>query len=207
MVLALVAGYWLWSEGWIRLERPRTRSERAAVDTATWQPLSPAGAARARTAIEGLGQRSGPVFANIRAGDLAAFVFDSLSRQFPPSAENLEAAVIGDQLHVRGTLRLSDLGGTQALGPLASMLGEREPVQFGGTLEMLGTGLAQYRVRLLKVREFSIPPRAIPRLLRNAGGKSRPQGLADDALPLVVPRYIGDVRIGDGRVTVYKVQR
>ena len=206
-MLVVALAYWLYQQGWLRIQRPSPRvTSTAAADTA-WEPLTPEGATRARQAIERLGQRSGPVFANLRPGELAAFVFDSLSKQFPPSAENLEAAVVGEQLHVRGTLNLADLGGTQALGPLAGMLGDRERVQFGGTLAMLGTGLAQYHVQLLKLREFSVPERLIPRLLRNINRGARPEGLAEDALPLVVPRYISDVRIGEGRVTVYKAQR
>jgi hypothetical protein len=208
LVLVIAVAYWLYEEGWIRVQRPPRGGATAAAPADTvWEPLTPEGAARARQTIERLGQRSGPVFASLAAGDLAAFVFDSLSRQFPPSAENLEAAVVGEQLHVRGTLSLADLGGRQALGPLTGMLGDREPVHFGGTLDVLGTGLAQYHVQLLKVREFRLPQGAIPRLLRNVNRGARPEGLADDALPLVVPRYIGDVRVGEGRVTVYKVQR
>jgi hypothetical protein len=208
LVLAIAAAYWLYQEGWIRFERPARRAGSSAAPSDTvWQPLTAEGATRARQAIERLGQRSGPVFANLSPGDLAAYVFDSLSRQFPPSAEDLEAAVVGEQLHVRGTLSLADLGGTETLGPLAGMLGDRERVQFGGRLDLLGTGLAQYHVQLLKVRDFKVPERVIPRLLRNVNRGARPDGLAEDALPLSVPRYIGDVRIGDGKVTVYKVQR
>ena len=40
----------------------------------------------------------------------------------------------------------------------------------------------------------------MPEMRRGA----RPEGVTDDALPLVVPSYIGDVRIGQGKVTLYK---
>jgi len=34
----------------------------------------------------------------------------------------------------------------------------------------------------------------------------RPAGLAPDGLPLVTPTYIGDVRVANGRITLYKGQ-
>ena len=44
----------------------------------------------------------------------------------------------------------------------------------------------------------------IPRVLRQTERGSRPDGLSEDGLPIVVPRYLGDVRIANGRVTLYK---
>ena len=43
----------------------------------------------------------------------------------------LQAAVIDDRLHVRALVKISDFG-SGSLGPLAAMLGDREPVEFGG---------------------------------------------------------------------------
>lgn len=176
----------------------------AASSTVVWEPLTPAGATRAREAIQKLSARSGPVFTNVHPGDLAAYVFEELSKQLPPSAQNPAASISGDRLDVRANIKLSDFGGPKALGPFGNMLGDRESVQFGGTLDVVRPGLAQYHVTSLKLRELSIPPKLIPRLLRNIERGSRPDGLADDALPLTIPAYIGDVRVANGRVTLYK---
>jgi hypothetical protein len=105
---------------------------------------------------------------------------------------------------VRALVRVSDFGGTGVLGPLAAMLGDQEPVEFGGTLELVRPGLAQYRVRVLRLRELNIPQRMIPRLLQRIARGARPPGLAEDGLPLEVPPFIADVRIGQERVTLYK---
>jgi hypothetical protein len=188
---------------WLYYERPR----RAAEVTSTapvWEPLTPEGAERARTAVQLLSRPTGPVFTNIGGADLAAYVLDELSKQLPPSAEQLEAAVIDDRLHVRAQVKISDFGGAGTLGPLAGMLGDREPVEFGGTLDLVRPGLAQYRVKVLRLRELSVPSRMIPRLLQRVGRGARPPGLAADGLPLEVPPFIADVRIGQGRVTLYK---
>lgn len=187
---------------WMYLERPRREAEMATAPV--WEALTPEGAERARASVQLLSRSSGPVFTNIGGADLASYIFDELSKQLPPSSQNLEAAVIDDRLHVRALVKLSDFGGSGALGPLASMLGDREPVEFGGTLDLVRPGLAQYRVKVLRLRELSVPSRMIPRLLQRVARGSRPPGLADDGLPLEVPAFVADVRIGQGRVTLYK---
>jgi hypothetical protein len=192
---------------WLYLERPRQTTE-AGTAAPVWEPLTPEGAERARGAVQRLSRPAGSVFTNVGGADLAAYIFDELSKQLPPSAQQLEAAVIDDRLHVRALVNISDFGGAGALGPLAAMLGDREPVEFGGTLELVRPGLAQYRVKVLRLRELSVPSRMIPRLLQRISRGSRPPGLAEDGLPLEVPTFIADVRIGQGRVTLYKsVQR
>ena len=187
---------------WMYLEGPRREAEMAAAPA--WEALTPEGAERARASVQLLSRSTGPVFTNIGGADLASYIFDELSKQLPPSSQNLEAAVIDDRLHVRALVKLSDFGGSGALGPLASMLGDREPVEFGGTLDLVRPGLAQYRVKVLRLRELSVPSRMIPRLLQRVARGSRPPGLADDGLPLEVPAFVADVRIGQGRVTLYK---
>jgi len=188
---------------WLYLERPRRDAETSST-APVWERLTPEGAERGRAAVQLLSRPSGPVFTNTRGADLAAYIFDELSKQLPPSAQELEAAVIDDRLHVRALVNISDFGGSGTLGPLAAMLSDREPVEFGGTLELVRPGLAQYRVKVLRLRELSVPSRMIPRLLQRVARGSRPPGLAEDGLPLEVPAFIADVRIGQERVTLYR---
>ena len=169
-----------------------------------WEPVTPEGAERARAAITSLAAKSGPVYANVRPGDLASHIFVALRRQLPKSAQNVEATVIGDRMYVRASVALSDFGGTSVLGPLAALMSDREVMMFGGTFDVLRPGLAQFRVQELKLRELSIPPRMIPKLVQRIGRGARPEGVAPDALPLEVPEHIGDTRVGQGRVTLYK---
>jgi hypothetical protein len=173
----------------------------------TWQPATPAGAARARAVVDGLASRNGPVYGNVEPGDLIAFVFQQLSHQLPPSARDVEAMVSGDQLLVRASVNPSDLGDLSALGPLANMLGDREQVQFGGTLDIVKLGLAEYHVLSFSIHDFSIPHAMLPRLIKSYSKGARPAGVADDALPLITPVHIGDVRIKNSQITLYKVVR
>ncbi|GAC1647089.1 MAG: hypothetical protein NVS4B3_00580 [Gemmatimonadaceae bacterium] len=200
LVIGFVAG-WLLRDviPWGRVGLPHaTHSE------SVWQPITSSGAARTKAALDRLGQPRGPLFENLRAGDVASYVFSQLARQLPPSIDSVEAAAIGTRLYVRGIVRPTELGVTSALGPLAGILGERERAQFGGQFRILRPGLAEFRVEEIKVHEFALPTPLIPRVLQRSERGSRPQGLDEDALPLLVPPFIGDVRVSGNRVTLYK---
>src|SRR5688572_14444627 len=200
VILAAAAGWML--RGRIGLDRSPAV---VAGDTAVvWEPITTEGADRARRSIEELGLRASPVFVSIRPGDVSSYIFVALARQLPPSAENIEAAVIGDRLHVRANVKLTDFGGAGALGPLAGFLGERETMQLGGYFHVIRPGLAEFRVTELHLGAFNVPANLIPRLIRGFSKGARPEGVADDGLPLVVPPYLADVRIANGRVVLYR---
>jgi len=171
-----------------------------------WQRVSTDGGNRARTALRRLESRSGPAFVNVLPADLAAYILQELSHTLPASADSIEAAAIGDRLFVRTTLRTSDLGVKDALGPMGALLGDREPVQMGGVLRIIRPGLGEFQVKEFRIREFAVPRALIPRLIRQITRGTRPPELAPDGLPLQTPAYIGDVRVSDGRITLYKAQ-
>jgi hypothetical protein len=202
LVICIAVVAWLTSDRWLpRITgRPSARTEAGPV----WEPITAQGAERTRQMLARLSQPAGPVFGNLSGGDVASYVYQALSKQLPPSADSVEAAVIGDRLYIRASVRLQDLGGSSSLGPLAGMLGEREQMQFGGTFHIVRPQLAEYQVKDIKVRDLSLPQGIIPRVLRQNERGSRPEGLSPDGLPLVVPKYLGDVRIANGRVTLYK---
>jgi hypothetical protein len=203
LVLVLLAA----AAGWFLRDRFNFRDRNTAIggDTAVvWEPITTEGAERARKAIEDLGARAAPVFASLRPGEVSSYIFVALARQLPPSAEKIESAVIGDRLHVRASVRPSDFGGAGALGPLAGFLGERETMQLGGYFHVIRPGLAEFRVTELRLGNFAVPTNLIPRLIRSFSKGARPEGVADDGLPLLVPQYLADVRIAAGRVVLYR---
>jgi hypothetical protein len=65
-------------------------------------------------------------------------------------------------------------------------------------------GLSEFQVREIKLRDFKVPPGAVPRLLQQIEHGARPEGVAPDAIPVTTPTSLGDVRIANGRVTLYK---
>ena len=90
------------------------------------------------------------------------------------------------------------------LGPLGSLLNSRERISIGGSFRVVRPGLSEFQVREVKLRDFKIPTGAIPQLLKAMSRGARPEGIAPDALPVPTPKTLGDVRIANRKVTLYK---
>ena len=204
VVVLLAVGAWFTRDLWMSKLRRTPRSDAADVAAPTWQPLTVEGARRARTTLQRLQSRSGPVFANVAAGDLAAYIMQELSNTLPSSADSIQAAAIGDRIFLRAVIRTSDLGDKAALGPVAMLLGDRAPVQLGGVIRILRPGLGEFQVKELRLNDFPLPQALIPRLIRQISRGERPAGMSPDGLPLLTPDYIADVRVSNGKITLYK---
>jgi hypothetical protein len=201
LVLVIAIAAWLTRDKWMqRVTGHATLTASGPV----WEPLTPQGAERTRQLLTRLSRPTGPVFGNVSGGEVASYVYQSLAKQLPPSADSIQAAVIGDRLYIRASVLLKDFGGSSSLGPLATMLGDRERMEFGGTFHVVRPELAEFQVKDIKIRDLSLPTAMIPRLLRQSERGSRPEGLSPDGLPIVIPPYLGDVRIANGKVTLYK---
>jgi hypothetical protein len=160
---------------------------------------------RGQEAVASLGQRSGPVFANLTGSEAASYIFLAASKQsLPPSAQNVSAAVLGDRLYVKANVVLNELGGRKVLGPLASLLSDRDSVQLGGTMNVIRPGLGQFVVQDVKLGSLSVPSPLVPRLVQEIRRGAIPDGVAQNGFPMPLPNYISDIRISNGRITIYK---
>lgn len=206
LILIILACAWYW---YARVDH---RSGTAittgtATSTSGWQPLTAADAERGRAAVQSLGRQSGPVFANLTPAEAASYIFTVVAKQMPPSAQNAQAAIIGDRLYVRSDVDLKDFGGSKALGPIGLLLGDRDSVRFGGTINMLHPGLGEFLVQEIKLGRVDVPDALIPRLLTQMNRGKKVEGISRNGLPMVMPTYISDVRISDGKITLYKSVR
>lgn len=172
-----------------------------------WEPVTPAGAERGRMALESLAGNTGPSFVSISAGDIASYIFFSAANRLPPSTHDLQAAVIGEEVAVRGVVPLRELGAARVLGPLASLVGESDTVFFSGELSVMQPEVGQYRVTELRLQQFRVPAGLIPRMLRGIDRNDRPAGVSPDALALPLPPHITDIRVSDGVVTLSRSAR
>lgn len=198
-VVALAA--WITRDRWLRFipgRHPTEATERL------WQPLSPEAAARGRKAIDGLSAKSGPVFANLTAAEIASYIFEKAGASLPAASDSAEAAVIGDELFVRAVVPMKDIARSGALGPLGGLLNDHERLSLGGSFHVIRPGLSEFRLRDVKLREFSVPSAAIPRLVRQIDHGERPEGLSSDGIAVRTPAALADVRIANHRVTLYK---
>lgn len=201
MLVCLAIGAWLTRDRWMSKITGRPVVTSAGPQ---WEPLTPTAGAAGKRKLDDLAKPSGPVFTNLSASEVASYVFQTVARTIPESADSAEAAVIGDALYVRAVVPVRDIAGTGVLGPLAGLLNDRERLQLGGAFRVIRPGLSEFEVREIKLRDFKVPTGAIPRLLQQLSHGNRPEGVAPNALAVTTPRSLADVRIANGRVTVYK---
>ncbi|MDF1504288.1 hypothetical protein [Roseisolibacter sp. H3M3-2] len=203
-MLLLAGALWYFQDLWWPRARRAVGPEPAVVaaaDSNGWESLTQDRATRGERAVRALAARSGPVYVNLRAGELVSYAFLSLADAPPLPLDDAQAAVVGDRVYVRSVVSLRDLGG--ALGAAGALLPERDTLRLGGQFEVIRPGLAQFRVAEVRVGELPVPAAVVPRLLRTAGVRS-PAGVAPDAIGFQIPQYIGDVRVARGRITLYK---
>ena len=200
LAVVLVCGFLLRGL-WLPTLRGKPRVE--AATAGTWQPLTTEGGQRAQRVIAQLSQQGGPASVSVTPGELAAYVVQQLSATLPESADSIQAAAFADRLCVRASVKTGDIADKKTLGPLAMMLGDREPVQMCGVVRIHSPGKGELQVKEFKIRELSIPHPAIPRIIKQMAPRDR-EGLADDGLPLATPPYVGEVRVSNGQVIISK---
>lgn len=204
VVLALLAVVgWFTRDRWMGLVRDRDGETATTAADGGWQLVTVEAGRRGRAAVETLAQPTGPAFTSVTAAELAGYAVDQIAVQLP-SADSIEASVQGDRLALRAIVRPRELGGSSMIGPLAGMLGERERMKLVGTLRIVRPGLGEFDVKEASLKDFKIPPGMLPRIMTRITRGRRPEGVAPSALPLRVPAHVGDVRVSNGRVTLYK---
>lgn len=177
---------------------------RPSADTG-WVSLSFPASERGRRAVARLAQAKGPSFVTLSAGEFAGALLDSLASQLPASADSLQVRAEGSEFQVRASVRLGDVGGRAVLGPLASMVGDRERLTLGGALEPTAVaGVAQFRLTRVKVGDFAVPGAVVPRLVKALKRKSTAPGVELSALQVHLPAGVADIRVAQGKVTLYR---
>jgi hypothetical protein len=197
LIVCIGVGAWVTRAMWL----PASFREHPPVAANMWQPISQAGAARTRAALDKLSQPRGPVYQSISAGDVASLAFAETIGQ-KGQVDSVEARISGAAMLIRGQVTTGNL--RDKLGPLAGIMKERETVELVGTFNMLQPGIGEFVVNRAMIGQVTLPAGMVPRLVREIDKHPRPEGVADNALPLQVPTYVSDIRIANGKVTVYK---
>ena len=182
---------------------PHTEATRTTADPEGWVPLTEAGAARTREALKTLSGPRGPVFVTLSGSDVASYVFLQIVKQMPASTDSFAAKVDQDNIRLRARMKTRELG-TSVAGVLGALLGDRERVEMGGALRVIGKGVAEFRVNTVKIHDVSLPNAMVTRLVRPLAKAPRPAGLDDNGLPIAIPSYVGDLRVSNGKITLYK---
>lgn len=169
-----------------------------------WATVTP-GTEAPPAVLAALKRKDGPAFVSLGAGDLAALAGSGLRKQLPASVSDLQVALEGNQLLARAVVDVSELAGDGTLGSLlGTALSGRDTVRLAGTVEPLRTGVAQVHIVGLRLKGIDVPPPFIPTFLKTLRRGPRVEGLAADALMLPLPTSVADVRVANGKLTLYK---
>ena len=151
-----------------------------------------------------LARSDGPAMVTFAPGEVAAFITDAVARQLPASARGMAVAVVDSIIYVRADVSLREFGADRVLGDLAGFIDRRDTVIVGGTFDLVEPGLGQLRVREVVIGELSLPRPLVSRLIAAARRRAQSDAVALDAYPVRLPTYVGDVRVRQGRITVYR---
>jgi hypothetical protein len=203
MVVVLAVGGWDTQSWWY----PRVRALVVATPPAesiVWTPITSDAAAAGTRAAERLAAKNGPVYASLTPAEFVAWQLTPAMKILGSAAAKPEASVQGEELLVRASVAVTELGDPRSLGPLGSMLDGRQPVLVGGRLSMLKPGLLGMQVTQMTVNELRLPSALIGRIVRRISVKQRTDSLAPDVIAIPVPEAVADVRITRGKIVLYK---
>lgn len=201
LFILLVAGVlaFLTRERWL----PRVLGKAEAPPVA-WEVVNATGSKQAADDLASLQQKAGPAYVTVSAAELASLMVESAGHRLPAALDSVEAAIVDETIHVRALVKLDDIRGLDALGPLSGLLDKQERIEFTGTMGVIRPGLGEFRVASVRVADLSLPRAAIPRLLARLDASVRPEGVAPEGIAITIPDYIGDVRVARGQVTLYR---
>lgn len=200
-VLAIVAVVgWFSRDYWL----PRLTAHRStpAAATTVWHPLTDAGADSTRTALDKLSEPRGQVFQTLSPAAVAAYIYREAAHRDPTSADSVEAMASGDQLSIRALVSVSELGG--AVGNAVGIVHDRDRLELTGTLRLVKPGIGEYDVSEAKLHGLPLPKGMVESLINRFQPGPRTAGIDPNGLPLPIPHYVGDIRVANGKVTLYK---
>jgi hypothetical protein len=205
VLIAVAVAGWLTRDMWMsRLAARASHAPTAVVATERWEPLSDAAADTTRAALTRLSESRGQVFETLSPAALASYAYQQVAKRLPTAADSVEAMASGDKLSMRAVVSVSDLGG--AIGDAVGIVHDRERVELTGTLGVSKPGVAAFEVSDARIHGLPIPKGMVASLI-NRIQPVRQAGVAPNALLLPIPRYIGDIRVANSKVTLYKTVR
>lgn len=142
-------------------------------------------------------RRNGPGYVHLDANEVASLIQHRIAPPARRALDSLRVVLSEDRLTLNAQVLL-DVFTPDLLGPLAELLGSRQPMHAAGTIAVREPGLVAWRVDEFVIREFPFPPSAVPRLV------NRLTGLSDGAFFIPVPSTVGEVHVDADGITFYR---
>jgi hypothetical protein len=203
LVIGAIALAWWFREPILRTGARwfgRSQALPPVADTAVGAP-TPSATATGKSKLGSLGTAGGPDSVVLTANEMASLIGSGIDWNVRKMYDSLrvelqEGALV---LHARLDTRALPPG---TLGPLASMVGPREPLRLGGSLAIERPGMARFAIHEISLRGFAFPGPAVKSIARQMAGAS-----PDGAIPLTVDPAVSDIAIHPTGVVLYRRPR
>jgi hypothetical protein len=193
--------------GWMTRDLWMSRvTGRAPAPEPKWESAAAAEAGSATRRVTRLGEKSGPAYATLSGGEAVALILDETARRYPARLFDVRGAVEDNQLYLRATVDLRDARGLDRLGAVADLLSSRRAITLSGTPAVSTPGRGVFEVTGVQIDGIHLPAPAIA-LLVDQLLRAPEAGAAEEAgttITFPLPPHIGDIRVSNGAVTVYK---
>jgi hypothetical protein len=192
--------------GWMTrdLWRERLPGQRATRPTVEWEQASAEEERAARARLVELGKESGPVYANLNGGEIAALILGEVSRRYPGAVSDVQGEIGADDVQLEARVDLSRIKELDRLGPLAELLSSRRRVTLVGTPAVRSPGIGELRVASVRIDDVYLPGPVLSAFLARLREESGTVSGEDRTVTFPLPRHVGDIRVSKGAVTLYK---
>lgn len=177
----------------------RSQALPSVADTAVGAP-TPAATASGKSKLDSLGAaaRSAPDSVVLSPNEMASLIGAGIDWSVRKTFDSLRVELFEGSLAIHARLDTRALP-PGALGPLAGLVGEREPIRLGGTLAIARPGTAIFTIREMSLRGFAFPTPAVKSIARQMAGASE-----DGAIPLKVDPSVAEIVIHPTGVVLYR---
>lgn len=174
----------------------RVRGAVGDVAADTGRPTA-AGRRSAERKEAAIARQGGPAYVVLTASELAALIQDRLDPAARIVLDSLQVALDEGRVAVLAQVRTDRLSAV-VQGPVADLLGPRQPVVLSGPVSIARPGRLVWTPEEAEVRGFPLPRAATARLVDHVTGGT------DGMLIITVPEAVGDVRVRADGITFYR---
>lgn len=133
----------------------------------------------------------------LTASEMASLIGDGLDPSFRGHLDSLQVELLEGEIAVRAKLHTAAIP-PEALGPMVFVVQEWESFGASGPVRVVESGVAEWEVRQLSIREIPFPSEMVNWLVVNALG-----GTAEGGFPVRIPDGIRDAAIRPAGVVLY----
>lgn len=179
----------------------RTAELPPVADTAVGAP-TPGATASGREKIGSLAARtSGPDSVVLNANEMASLIGAGIDWSVRKTYDSLRVELLEGSLALHARLDTRALP-PDALGPLAGLVGPREPLRLGGTITIERPGTARFKVEEISLRGIAFPAPAVRSIAQQMAGAN-----AEGAIPFKVDPAVAAIAIHPTGVVLYREAR